>query len=113
MIEKLHQKRSERTQLPTTRYTLRPRIYPKSYRTQAARTLLAQHIFTLPHINHIYDDSGKHLTIDKLLNGSQSQIWAKSLSMELGRLAHGNKYGVDFTDTIAFISLEDVLEGGK
>ena len=67
----------------------------------------------MPNVNHIYNDSGRRLIIDKLLTGDQSQTWKRSPSMELGRLAHGNKYGVDFTDTIEFMSIDEVPKPEK
>ena len=108
VLDKLKQKRWQRAHAPAKRYNLLSHLYPSSYKAKAAQTLLAQHIFTMPHINHIYDTNGKRLTVDNLLKGPQSNIWTKSLSMELGRLAQGNKYGVSSTDTITFIHLHEV-----
>ena len=113
VIEKLKQKRWQRAQAPTKRYNLRSTSYPASYKAKAAQTLLAQHIFTMPNINHIYDTNGKRLTVDNLLKGPQANIWNKSLSMELGRLAQGNKYGVSATDTITFIHQHEVPTSEK
>ena len=77
-----------------------------TYTARAAKTLLAQHIFSISHVNHIYDDKGQRLSINKLLTGSQAPIWNKSLSNETGRLAQGNKHGVSSTDTIEFITVD-------
>ena len=67
----------------------------------------------MPNINHIYDDKGKRLSLENLLHGPQVAIWTKSLSMELGRLAKGNKYGVKITDTIEFIPIDLVPKNDK
>ena len=57
-----------RTRISKTTYNLRPSKAP-NYRGNAARYLLAQHIFNTYQANHIYDASGKKLSIDNLLNG--------------------------------------------
>ena len=88
----------------THRYKLRNRdiTTPKSYKSRAAQYLLAQHIFSK--VNHIYNDSGKKLTIDFLIQGDDGTTkWIPALSNEWGRLAQGNKAGVESTDTIEFI----------
>ena len=108
VIEKLAQKKHERTTYPAHKYNLRHKIYPPSYRLRAARTLLAQRIFSTLNASYIYNDERKRLTIDKLVKGEDSETCLKSLSMEFGRLAQGNKYGVQYTDTIYFISQKDV-----
>ena len=72
------------------------------------RYLLVQRIFSTPSISHIYDDSGKRLTIDKLINDSDKETWMKILSMELGLLPQGNINGVQSIDTIEFILQQDV-----
>ena len=74
VIDKLQQTQWQRTQEPNKKDNLRSNLYPPSYRAQAARTLLAQHIFTMLGINHIYDTNGKRLTVDKLLKGPQAPI---------------------------------------
>ena len=53
----------------------------------ASRHLLAQHI-----INHIFDDNGNKLTLAKLLQGPSKEIWAKSLSNDIGRLIQDNDF---------------------
>ena len=57
----------------------------------------------MPSITYIYDETGKRLTIDKLVTGKNKTTWIKSLSMKLGCLAHINIHGVLGTDTIDFI----------
>ena len=43
-----------------------------------------------------------------MLQGSDRDIWMRSLSNEWGRSARGNKHGVQHTNTIEFISKNDV-----
>ena len=59
-------------------------------------------------MSHIYDTSGRKLSIDKLLTGSQSHIWNKVVSNKMGRLTKGNDDGVSWTDTMEFITKEEV-----
>ena len=70
-------------------------------------TAAAAHLAS-PAVNHIYRLDGKKETIDLVLQGSDREIWTKSLSNEWGRLAQGNDSGVHATDTIDFISKEEV-----
>ena len=42
------------------------------------------------------------------MNDIDKDTWNKSMSMELGRLVQGNKYGVSVTDTIDFIHQNEV-----
>ena len=95
------------TQQPVTqsRYNLRSTCNFKgtNFKNIAARTLLAQHMFSHPTINHIYDESGTRMSLKQLINGKNKHIWDKAMSMEIGRLAQGNDYGVTATDTIDFI----------
>ncbi len=80
------------------------------FRHLATRTLAAQHLFEY-RANHIYDANGKRETVESLLKGPDAEVWNKSLSNEYGRLAQGNKYGVRSTDTIEFITKEEVPAG--
>jgi hypothetical protein len=89
-----------------------PRVAPicvqqsgsQHFKNTAADYLLAQLIFA-PHINHIYDDiTGRRESIESLFSGKYKLLWDKAVSNEFGRLAHGNKHGVSFTDTITFIA---------
>ena len=75
VLAKLGNKLHQRRQLPQSKYNLRSTTQPTSYRARAARYLLAQHIFSSPHINHIYNSDGKRLTIDDLLKGPTAEIW--------------------------------------
>ena len=54
-------------------------------------------------MSHIYDSSGKKLSINKLLQGPDCHIWNQALSNEIGRLTKGNIAGVSWTDTMEFI----------
>ena len=58
--------------------------------------------------NHIFDPSGKKQTLDSLLQGPTKAIWQRSASNEFGRLAQGNNHGVKGTNTIQFISKQDL-----
>lgn len=86
-------------------------------RTAAAHHLLTQHLFekhsarTSPTIHHIYNSDSKRETVETLMNGPDSDIWNKSMSMEIGQLAQGNKYGVKSIDTIDFIFKSEVPTG--
>ena len=66
-------------------------------------------MFMYPTVNHIYNEkTGKKETLASLLKGPQHERWYRALSNELGRLADGNKYGVEGTNTIRFIQQSDV-----
>ena len=94
-----------RQPIQQSRYNLRSTSNFKTtnFKNLAAKTLLAQHMFQTPQISHIYDDAGKKLQLKQLLSGDNKHIWSKAMSMEIGRLAQGNDYGVTPTDTIDFI----------
>ena len=77
-----------------------------NYKALAVQVLQAQAFFQKK-INHIYDVNGKKETLDSLLK-KNPLIWGRALSNEWGRLAQGNKYGVQYTDTIEFITKEQV-----
>ena len=52
---------------------------------------------------HIFNDAGHKLSLDKLLGGEYGDSrWQPALSNEWGRLAQGNDAGVAGTDTKAF-----------
>ena len=78
------------------------------FRHLATRILFAQHIFQTTLVNHIYDNTGKRLSLKTLLQGTDADIWNKRFSMELGSLAQGNDYGVKATDTIDFIDAHEI-----
>ena len=92
----------KRSNTSTHAYQLRNRNNtPPSYKTRAAKYLLAQHIFGTA--NNMYNDSGNRLSIDTLLYGSDGKKWIPALSNEWGRLAQVNNTGVEATDRIEFI----------
>ena len=69
-------------------------------------------IAALPHVQHIYNENGRKMTISELMEDEKtSKIWTKAMSNELGRLAKGNTYGVKFTDTIEFILKSSIPNG--
>ena len=53
-------------------------------------------------MNHIFDNNGKRQTLEVLLKGPGSNIWQRSTSNEFGRLAQGNQFGIQGTDTLEF-----------
>jgi len=55
-------------------------------------------------VQHIFDENGTKLSIDKLLKGADRQIWLKGLDNELGRLANGIPKEIIGTNTIGFIT---------
>ena len=58
--------------IPQKYYNLRSNR-PNNFKSITADVLLAQHIFFKPAINHIYDNTGKKQSVDKLLRGKQVQ----------------------------------------
>lgn len=64
-------------------------------------------------VNHIYDDSGRKLSLDALLKGDTKDIWWKGLSNEIGRLAQGNDFGVTPNDCMEFIFHHEVPKDKK
>ena len=64
-------------------------------------------------MNHIFNDQGKKMSMDKLLAGKDSSTWWTSLGNELGRLAQGIGNRVVGTNTIDFIKRSDVPTNKK
>ena len=62
---------------------------------------------------HIYDSTGKELSIDKLLSGPDAHIWKQGVSNEMGRLTRRNDAGVSWTDTMEFIAKAEVPQHKK
>ena len=84
-----------------------PRVKPTMTRVGTNFKHLAINILTATNLyhhqmNHIFNEHGNRETIDTLRK-KNPLIWNKALSNEWGRLAQGNEYGVEFTDTIEFI----------
>ena len=65
----------------------------------------------LTHINHIYNDDGVRLNIDKLLHLDPT-IWKPSVSNELGRLADGVR-DVKGNKAIEFVSKSSIPKKNK
>ena len=98
---------------PSHSYSLRHRTpVGTPFKHRATCQLVAQHIFQ-PSIHHIYDNSGKKLSLEALLKGSTKPIWSKGLSNEIGRLAQGNDFGVQSTDCMEFIFHHEVPKNKK
>ena len=98
-------------------YPLRSRARIKNnegtnFKHLATQQLTAQHMFQ-DKAHHIFKVDGNKETIESLLRGPDSAFWKRSLSNEWGRLAQGNKYGVSSTDTIDFISKNEVPQDRK
>jgi len=64
-------------------------------------------------VHHIFDTSGKKLSIDKLLQGSMKDVWSKALDNEFGRLSNGIPNELLGTKTIGFILKKDIPFGRK
>ena len=62
---------------------------------------------------HIFDPIGKKQTLEHLLKGNEQNIWKRSASNECGRLAQGNKFGIQGTDTIQFIHKTNLPHDAK
>ena len=73
-----------------------------------ASTSLSHRDHFIQSLNHIYDPKGKRLSIDKLLESKERLVWLRGLSNEWGRLANGNVFGIKGTNTIKFISRNEV-----
>ena len=98
-------RRSTRQHRPNPRY-----IYDAPTRSYAAQHIAANEWATK--ICHIYNDAGKKESIDSLLRGTNADIWSKSMSNELGRLAQGIN-DIPGNDAMEFISLSQVPRDRK
>lgn len=66
-------------------------------------------IFYPKFLNHNFDTSGKWISLDIFIQSEHAMTsWLPALSSEWGRLAQGNNSGVESTDTIKFISFDQV-----
>ena len=73
-----------------------------------------EHIFSLPIVNHVYNErTGVRETIDTLLQGESSDIWSQALSNEWERLGDGKLKKVKPTHTIEFIKENEIPNGRK
>ena len=86
-----------------------PRIQPYTFSTpskhQIIRQLVTQNL--QEKINHIFNNDGKKMSLDELLNSSMAHIWETAVSNELGRLSQGVN-GIKGNDVIDFIRKSDV-----
>ena len=64
-------------------------------------------------VNHIFDDSGKKLRIDALLQGPMKETWRKSMSNELARLSDSIPGRVRGTKAVKWIHKQDVPRNKK
>ena len=91
----------------------------RSYKARATDCLYAQSIFALsphfqPFCHHIYNNAGKKLSLNKLLQGKNGLTrWTPALSNEWGCLAQSNNTGVASIDTIEFIDYTFVPDNKK
>ena len=75
-----------------------------SFCHRAQRYLVAQLLFSQQSALHVYHpETGKKQTLQQLITGNNKNSWLQSLSNEWGRLAQGNQFGINGTDTIEFI----------
>ena len=74
-------------------------------------SLLQQHIFN-EKMHHIYNANGDKQSLEKLLR-TDPKKWFRALSNEWGRLSQGNIHGVEWTNTIDFISHTEVPSDRK
>ena len=70
--------------------------------------LASLHNYFYNSLNYLYNSVGKKETVDILTTGLMKDRWIKAISNKFGRLTHDNKHGVSYTDTIQFISKQDV-----
>ena len=74
----------------------------------ALHNLAALEYFNTPSMSHIFNSNGKRENMSSLLRGKDASIWNTSLANEFGRLAQGIKGRVTATDTIDFITQQEV-----
>ena len=80
-----------------------------------------QHLFSskdglkhLQKLNHIFDDKGNKMNMDKLLlNTRTSSVWGPALENELGRLSQGFKNRVKAQDAMDFITFAEIPQDRK
>ena len=65
-------------------------------------------------MNHIYSNGGRRQSLEDLISGEYGKTkWTPALSKEWGRLASGNDTGVESTDTMRFLSFDNVPKNKK
>ena len=82
-----------------------------NFKATATQHLVAQQVLHAC-IAYIYNADGNKQNIDMLLKDNPER-WASSLSNEWGRLSLGNDNNIEFTDTIKFITYDEVPKNKK
>ena len=73
------------------------------------RQLVAQHVFQVPQMNHVFDNmTGQRETLTTLLHSDKAKTWTTSLSNKWDRLSKGIKNRVVGTNTIDYIYKSEV-----
>ena len=95
------------------RQAARPRLQSATdFKHLATATLVVNEIF-IPRLQHIYDTHGKRMSLKNLISSDNKEIWLRALSNEWGRLADGNDFGVEATNTINFVPFSEVPKDKK
>ena len=95
--------------MPQTKYNLQLGAHSLSFQSKAVQKLLAQHLMSKEKINHIFDPNGKGLTIDAIWKGAHAESGIiPAFSNELGRLIQEINANVSLTDTIEFITKDNL-----
>ena len=66
-----------------------------------------------PKAYHIYDTQGRKQTLELLLQGNDKETWRRSASNEIGRLTQGNTFGIQGTNTMEFITKDEIPDKAK
>ena len=64
-------------------------------------------------VQHIFDEKGNRLSIDKFLRGDMAETWAIALEREFGRLSNGIPKELLGTKTIDFVLKSSIPLGRK
>ena len=86
-------------------------LYPQDNLAQLTRVLhrnMKSHQNDKQKAYHIYDTQGRKQTLELLLQGNDKETWSRSASNEFGRLTQGNTFGIKGTNTMDFITKDDV-----
>ena len=87
-----------------------PRVHKSPSFKQLALYYLQAQELAASKLFHIYDTNGKKESLESLMKKDPIK-WGKALSNEWGRLAQGNKHGVVATNTILFITKDEIPQG--
>ena len=82
-----------------------------NFKHKAAKYILAQHLELKHQVSHIYSDTGRKMSVDALL-AKDPDVWAPSVSNEIGRLAQGIR-NVAGNDAMVFIHKHEVPHNKK